>query len=213
MELLCSQLQLSQIPDSVLLQFCSCLLSLSPALSISNATVLARSLFLGRILSLTTSASRLLRTAFISFCAKYTYPFCRALLGPLLQAPGVGSAQTELLCSLMKDESLEPDTQVLLLEQVLELAWKEETFLVLQALLERQVEMSPATFGVLMEKLCEEGLAASASVAYAKLMMTVMTKYQASITEPQRLHLALVLEPNTTFLRKSLQSALRLLSR
>uniref|UniRef100_A0A8C5LGI8 Fanconi Anaemia group E protein C-terminal domain-containing protein n=1 Tax=Jaculus jaculus TaxID=51337 RepID=A0A8C5LGI8_JACJA len=64
----------------------------------------------------------------------------RALLGPLLQAPGVGSAQTELLCSLMKDESLEPDTQVLLLEQVLELAWKEETFLVLQALLERQSE-------------------------------------------------------------------------
>lgn len=49
MELLCSQLQLPQIPDGGLLQLCSHLLGLTPALSISNASVLARSLFLDRV--------------------------------------------------------------------------------------------------------------------------------------------------------------------
>ncbi|XP_032109409.1 Fanconi anemia group E protein isoform X4 [Sapajus apella] len=190
-------------------QLCTWLLALSPHLSLSNATVLTRSLFLGRILSLTSSASRLLKTALTSFCAKYTYPVCRALLDPVLQAPGTGPAQTELLCCLVKAESLEPDAQVLMLGQILELPWKEETFLVLQSLLERQVEMTPEKFSVLMEKLCKRGLAATTSMAYAKLMLTVMTKYQANITETQRLGLAVALEPNTTFLRKSLQAALK----
>ncbi|XP_021115602.1 Fanconi anemia group E protein isoform X4 [Heterocephalus glaber] len=230
----------------------------------------------GQVLSLTSSASRLLRTALTSFCASYPYPVCSALLGTVLQAPGTGPAQTELLCHLMKDESLEPDAQALMLglhlsgpglpsspvppqasglapcealqngdlrlspapglcgvgagcpglvrgqavltrpllcRQILELSWKEETFLVLQALLERQVEMTPEKLSVLMEKLCKEGLAATASVAYAKLMLTVMTKYQASITETQRLGLAGALETHTTFLRKSLQAALRRLAR
>nr|KAF6461857.1 FA complementation group E [Molossus molossus] len=167
MDLLCAQLQLPQLSDTGLLQLCTWLLSLSPDLSLSNATVLARSLFLGRILSLTSSASRLLTISLTSFCAKYTHPVCRALLGPVLRAPETGPAQTELLCCLMKDKALEPDKQVLLLGQILELPWKEQTFLVLQSLLERQ------------------------------------------ITETQRLGLATPLSLNTTFLRKSLQAALR----
>ncbi|XP_050643625.1 Fanconi anemia group E protein isoform X1 [Macaca thibetana thibetana] len=209
MDLLCTQLQLPQLSDLGLLQLCTWLLALSPDLSLSNATVLTRSLFLGRILSLTSSASRLLTTALTSFCAKYTYPVCRALLDPVLQAQGTGPAQTELLCCLVKAESLEPEAQVLMLGQILELPWKEEIFLVLQSLLERQVEMTPEKFSVLMEKLCKKGLAATTSMAYAKLMLTVMTKYQANITETQRLGLAMALEPNTTFLRKSLQAALK----
>ncbi|XP_057411063.1 Fanconi anemia group E protein isoform X2 [Balaenoptera acutorostrata] len=137
-DLVCAQLQLPQLSDTGLLQLCTWLLALSPDLSLSNATVLTRSLFLGRILSLTSSASRLLTTALTSFCTKYTYAVCRALLGPVLQAPGTGPAQTELLCCLTKDEALEPDMQALMLGQILELPWKEETFLVLQSLLERQ---------------------------------------------------------------------------
>lgn len=210
MELLCRELQLPQLPDGGLLQLCSHLLGLTPALSLSNASVLARSLFLDRIRSLPSSASRLLRVALVSFCVKYTYAICRAVLCPLLEDPHVGPAQTELLCSLIKDESLEPDMQVQILGQVLELAWREETsFLVLQTLLERQVEMTPEVFSVLVQRLCKEGPAATTSMAYAKLMLTVMTKYQASITEQQSLDLAVALEPNATFLKKALQAALR----
>lgn len=49
MELLCAQLQLLQLSDTALLQFCTWLLSLSPDLSLSNATILTKSLFLRRV--------------------------------------------------------------------------------------------------------------------------------------------------------------------
>ncbi|XP_005389613.1 PREDICTED: Fanconi anemia group E protein isoform X2 [Chinchilla lanigera] len=141
-EWVCAQLQLPQLSDAGLLRLCTWLLALSPGLSISNATVLARSLFLDRILCLASSASRLLRAALTSFCASHPYPVCSALLGPVLQAPGTGPAQTELLCHLMKEETLEPDARALMLGQILELSWSEETFLVLQVLLEQQEPQS-----------------------------------------------------------------------
>lgn len=49
MDLVCAQLQLPQLSDTGLLQLCTWLLALSPDLSLSNATVLTRSLFLGRV--------------------------------------------------------------------------------------------------------------------------------------------------------------------
>lgn len=45
-----------------------------------------------------------------------------------------------------------------------------------------QVELTPEKFDVLMEKLCKGGLVATASMAYAKLVLTVLTKYQASVS-------------------------------
>lgn len=48
-DLLCAQLQLPQLLDTGLLQLCTWLLALSPDLSLGNATVLTRSLFLGRV--------------------------------------------------------------------------------------------------------------------------------------------------------------------
>lgn len=45
-----------------------------------------------------------------------------------------------------------------------------------------QVEMTPEVFSVLVQRLCKEGPAATTSMAYAKLMLTVMTKYQTSVS-------------------------------
>ena len=42
--------------------------------------------------------------------------------------------------------------------------------------------MPSEKFRVLMEKLCKEGPAATTSMAYAKLMLTVITKYQANVS-------------------------------
>lgn len=42
--------------------------------------------------------------------------------------------------------------------------------------------MTPEEFSVLIEKLCKEGPAATTSVAYAKLVLMVMTKYQARVS-------------------------------
>ena len=45
-----------------------------------------------------------------------------------------------------------------------------------------QVEMTSEMFNVLVQRLCKEAPAATTSMSYAKLMLTVMTKYQASVS-------------------------------
>ncbi|XP_072497949.1 Fanconi anemia group E protein isoform X2 [Notamacropus eugenii] len=212
LENLCLQLPLSRLSDTALLRFCNRLLALSPDLSCSNATILARSLFLEQVLSLTASASRLLRAAITAFGARYPHPICRGLVIPALQATGSGPTQTELLCCLLEVDSLEVDLLALVLKQILELPWREETFTVMQSLLGRQVDLSPENFTVLVQKLSHEGPAAADSVGYAKLVLTVVTKYQDQITEAHKVCLASAMEFNTTFLKKPLQAALRRLT-
>ncbi|XP_068929619.1 Fanconi anemia group E protein [Petaurus breviceps papuanus] len=141
LENFCLQLRLSRLSDTALLQFCNRLLALSPDLSCSSATILARNLFLEQILSLTASASRLLRAAITAFGARYPHPVCRGLMIPALQATGSGPMQTELLCCLLEGDALESDLLVLMLKQILELPWREETFTVMQSLLGRQVKV------------------------------------------------------------------------
>ncbi|XP_020855244.1 Fanconi anemia group E protein isoform X2 [Phascolarctos cinereus] len=116
LENLCAQLRLSRLSDTALLQFCNRLLALSPDLSCSNATVLVRTLFLEQVLSLTTSASRLLRAAVTAFGARYPRPVCRGLVIPALQATGSGPTQTELLCCLLEGDAIDFDLLVLVLK-------------------------------------------------------------------------------------------------
>ncbi|XP_044531219.1 Fanconi anemia group E protein [Gracilinanus agilis] len=212
LENLCSQLRLSRLSDTTLLQFCNRLLALSPDLSCSSATILSRILFLEQVLSLTASASRLFRAALTAFCGRYPHPVCTGLLIPALQATGTGPTQTEILCCLLEGDTLESDMLVLVLKQILELPWREETFTVMQSLLGRQMDLSAESFSVLVQKLAHEGLAAPHSVGCAKLVLTVVTKYQDQVTEAHRVCLASAMEFNTTFLKKPLQVALRRLT-
>uniref|UniRef100_A0A4X2LSW2 FA complementation group E n=1 Tax=Vombatus ursinus TaxID=29139 RepID=A0A4X2LSW2_VOMUR len=125
LENLCAQLRLSRLSDTALLQFCNRLLALSPDLSCSSATILVRNLFLEQVLSLTSSASRLLRAAITAFGARYPHPVCRGLVIPALQATVSGRS------TLLRVNSI--------LVQILELPWREETFTVMQSLLGRQI--------------------------------------------------------------------------
>ena len=108
LEGLCSFLQLSTCPEQLLGRFCSWLLALTPDLSYTSAAVLAEQLFLTRVLSLSQPPSRHLMAALISFCSKYSEPFCQVLVAPVLREPGQGAEQTKLVCELV-EECLEPD--------------------------------------------------------------------------------------------------------
>ncbi|XP_040500647.1 Fanconi anemia group E protein isoform X2 [Ursus maritimus] len=232
MDLLCAQLQLPQLSDPAVLQLCTWLLSLSPDLSLSNATVLTKSLFLRRTLPEAEGISELGKGVLCLFqwANPYSLPdflslppahdcpdllLCQVCLSCLQspswpRAPGPRNRSSSNRVTVLPYEGRGPGARHTDSNAgILELPWKEDTFLVVQSLLERQVEMTPEEFSVLIEKLCKEGPAATTSVAYAKLVLMVMTKYQARITEIQRLGLATAIELNTTFLRKSLQAALR----
>ncbi|XP_067863471.1 Fanconi anemia group E protein [Heptranchias perlo] len=208
LEKLCLLLRLSDLPEHLLPLACNRLISLSSDLSYSNATVLARNLFLSRVLSLTEPASRFLTVAITSFCKKYARPSCNALIGPLLQTPDLGNVQVELICRLTED-CLEPEHLTAIFGQVMSITWSEEILSVVHTLLERKVELTSELFEQFVQKLSQQAGRFNASTKYAKMVLATLTKYQIYITPAHKNTLSCALVRHTTFLRKSMQAALK----
>ncbi|NXL91352.1 FANCE protein, partial [Alectura lathami] len=191
LEGLCSFLQLSTCPEQLLVRFCGWLLALTPDFSYASAAVLAKQLFLTRVLSLTQPPSRHLMAALASFCSKYSQPFCQVLVAAVLQETGQGAEQTKLLCELV-EECLEPDCVRLVLSQVLEVPLSERLLPVVLAVLGRQQccllpallqeELPPKLFDLLVLTLCRQAPAFTTSLSYAKLVTAVLTMYQSHVS-------------------------------
>ncbi|XP_043932516.1 Fanconi anemia group E protein [Protopterus annectens] len=205
---LCSLLHISDMCELMLPQLCARLTALVPELGYSNAAFLAQALFLNKILCLTEPASRFLVTALASFCLKYTHPTCSALIGPILQASEKGSFQMELICRLIED-CLEQEHLLLIFGYVLDVSWCEELLSVVQSLLDKKMELTPEVFDRFIGKLNAEASDFMKSVKYAKLFLAVLTKYQGHITVVHKNSLSCALAANGTFLKKSLQAALK----
>ncbi|XP_051890873.1 Fanconi anemia group E protein isoform X2 [Pristis pectinata] len=208
LEKLCLLLRLSELSEHQLPLACNKMISLSSDLSYSNATVLARTLFLTRVLSLTEPASRFLTAAITLFCKKYPRPICIAMIGPLLQTPDIGNVQVELICRLMED-CLEPDHLTVTFRHILSVTWSEEILSVVHILLERKVELTSELFEQFIQKLSQQAGRFNNSVKYAKMVLAMLTKYPTYITLVHKNMLSHVLAIHTTFLKKSMQAALK----
>ncbi|XP_030321365.1 Fanconi anemia group E protein isoform X3 [Calypte anna] len=205
---LCSFLKLSTCPEHLLLRFCAWLLALTPNLSYSSAAILAEQLFLRRVLALTQPPSRHLMAALVSFCSKYSQPFCRVLVAAVLQEQGEGAEQTKLVCELV-EECLEPESVNLVLSQVLEVPLSENLLLVVQAVLGRQEVLPPDLFDLLVLTLSQQTPTLTTSPSYAKLVVALLTRYQSQVTPAQRRSLAAALGGSNAALKKSLQAVLQ----
>lgn len=207
LEGLCSFLQLSTCPEQLLGRFCSWLLALTPDLSYTSAAVLAEQLFLTRVLSLSQPPSRHLMAALISFCSKYSEPFCQVLVAPVLREPGQGAEQTKLVSELV-EECLEPDYVRMVLGQVLAVPLTEKLLPVVLAVLGRQEPLPSELFDLLVLTLCRQAPAFATSLSYAKLVTAVLTTYSSQLSPFHRSRLAAALDGSNAALRRSLQAVL-----
>ncbi|XP_073675392.1 Fanconi anemia group E protein isoform X2 [Garra rufa] len=210
-EVLCSMLGLSESSEQSLPQFCSCLLELSPDLSHSTACAVITHLLLAKILALTEPASRCLVTAVMSLCTRYPRPTCQALIEPVLQKGQTGSAQAELLCRLVVD-CLEPHHRLLVFRTILGVSWDEGVLSVIHALLDSKLELSEEDFSLFTNQLCSQSPHFSKSMKFAKMLLSVLTKYQSHVNPACHHTLSSCLSFNETFLKKSLQAALKRIS-
>lgn len=208
LEKLCLLLRLSELSEHQLPLACNKMISLPSDLSYSNATVLAQNLFLTRVLLLTEPASRFLMAAITLFYKKYPRPTCSALIGQLLQTPDIGNIQVELICRLVED-CIEPDYLTVTFRYVLFVTWSEEILSVVHILLERKVDLSCELFEQFIQKLSQQAGRFNNSVKYAKMVLATLTKYPTNITLVHKNMLFNVLVNHTTFLKKSLQVALK----
>ncbi|XP_070601429.1 Fanconi anemia group E protein isoform X2 [Erythrolamprus reginae] len=208
LEDLCSLLKLSECPENELLQFCCWIVALSPELGYKKAAILSEKLFLPRVLLLIETASWPLTTALMMFCSKYPRPVCCTLISSIVQAPGQGLEQLRLVCKLI-EECLEPECMRLVFSHIIKVPWTEDLLTVVHSLLERQVELPSELFNALVLNLCQMAQTFESSVHYAKLILTLLTKYQNDITLGHQHHLSCALDLNKTILKKSLQAALK----
>ncbi|XP_067249806.1 Fanconi anemia group E protein [Chanodichthys erythropterus] len=210
-EVLCSLLSLSEASEQSLPQFCSCLLKLSPDLSHSTASAVITHLLLHKIVSLAEPASRCLVTAVMSLCTRYPRPTCQALIEPVLRKGQTGSAQAELLCRLVVD-CLEPHHRPLVFRTILGVSWNENVLSVIHALLDSKLDLIEEDFSVFTDQLRSQSPYFSKSMKFAKMLLSVLTKYQSHVNSACHHTLSSCLSFNETFLKKSLQAALKRIS-
>ncbi|XP_053281185.1 Fanconi anemia group E protein [Pleuronectes platessa] len=207
-EVLCSTLSLPDVPEPTLPKLCSSVLTLSPDLSYSTAAALIKSLLLEKVLSLSEPASRCLVTAVTSLCVRYPRPMCHALIGPILKEKNIGNPQAELLNRLIEG-CLDSHYRLLLLQMTFQVAWSEAVLSVIHSLLESRPDLNEEVFTQFTEQLLSQGPQFTKSVKFAKMMLTVLTKYSSHVTAAHKHSLSCYLTSNETFLKKSLQAALK----
>ncbi|KAM9344501.1 Fanconi anemia group E protein [Pholidichthys leucotaenia] len=207
-EALCSILSLPDLPEATLPKLCSGVLSLSPDLSYSAAATLVKSLLLEKVLSLSEPASRCLVTVAASLCGRYPRPTCHALIGPVLEEKNMGPPQAELLNRLIEG-CLDSHYRLLVAQTTFKIPWSEAVLAVIHSLLDSKVVLNEELFSQFTEHLLSQAPQFTKSVKFAKMMLTVLTKYNSNVTAAHKHSLASCLTLNETFLKKSLQAALK----
>ncbi|XP_026224217.1 Fanconi anemia group E protein [Anabas testudineus] len=207
-EVLCSTLRFSDLPEHTLPKLCSSVLALSPDLSFSTAATLIKSLLLEKVLSLSEPASRCLVTTVTSLCSQYPRPICHALIGPVIEEKNIGNPQVELLNRLIEG-CLDSHYRLLVLEMTFKVAWSEAVLSITHSLLDSKPDLNEELFTQFTEQLVNQSPQFKKSVKFAKMMLTVLTKYSSHVNAAHKHTLNGCLMLNETFLKKSLQAALK----
>lgn len=207
-EVLCSMLSFPDLPEQTLPNLCSSILAPALDFSYSTAATLIKSLLLQKVLALSEPASRCLVTAVTSLCSRYPRPTCHALIGPLLEEKNMGNLQAELLNRLIEG-CLDSHYRLQVLQMTFKRSWTEAVLSVIHSLLDSKPDFSEELFTQFTEQLFSQSPQFTKSVKFAKMMLTVLTKYNCHMTPAHKHSLEGCLMANETFLKKSLQAAWR----
>ncbi|XP_040193734.1 Fanconi anemia group E protein [Rana temporaria] len=214
---LCSPLQLETLFSNVgivqlslkcLFQLCVHLDTVSPDISYAHAKSLAKSLFLDRVLSLTSPASRTLTAALSMFCNKYAYSACSSLIGPILIQAEPGTVYADFLCRMVS-ECVQPHQLHLCFSPILDSSCTEVAIIILHLLIDKKDKFCQSEFDPLLNYLCEAAEKFSKSVTFSKLLLVLLTSKPNLIQLAHLGPLTSALNSNQTFMKKSLQNALR----
>lgn len=133
---------------------------------------------------------------------------CHALIGPVLEEKNIGNPQAELLNRLIEG-CLDSHYRLLVLQMTFKIAWNEAVLSIIHSLLDSKPDLSEELFTQFTEQLVSQGPQFTKSVKFAKMMLTVLTKYSSRVTAAHKHSLCGCLLLNETFLKKSLQAALK----
>ncbi|KAL7985282.1 hypothetical protein Chor_003852, partial [Crotalus horridus] len=175
LEDLCSLLKLSECPENELLQFCCWIVALSPELGYKKAAILAEKLFLSRVCienlkQLKKKSLWLKKQSFMDF----TF-----ISGIFMILSLTETASWPLTTALMMFCSKYPrPVCCALLSSIVQVPGQGLELPTCPS----QVELSSELFNVLVLNLCQMAQTFESSVHYAKLILTLLTKYQNDVS-------------------------------
>lgn len=208
LETLFSNVGIAQLSLKCLFQLCVHLDTVSPDISYAHAKSLAKSLFLDRVLSLTSPASRTLTAALSMFCNKYAYSACSSLIGPILIQAEPGTVYADFLCRMVS-ECIQPHQLHLCFSPILDTSCTEVAIIILHLLIDKKDKFCQSEFDPFLNYLCEAAEKFSKSVTFSKLLLVLLTSKPNLIQLAHLGPLTSALNSNQTFMKKSLQNALR----
>lgn len=208
LETLFSSAGIAKLSMKCLFQLCVHIDSVSPDISYAHAKSLAKSLFLDRILSLTSPASRTLTAALSMFCKKYAHSTCSSLFGPILVQAEPGTVLADFLCRMVS-ECLQPHQLHLCFSPILETPCTEVAITILHLLIDKKDTFCQSEFDLLLNYLCQAAAKFSKSMTFSKLLLVLLTSKPNLIQLSHLGPLTSALNCNQTFMKKSLQNALK----
>ncbi|CAI9595014.1 unnamed protein product [Staurois parvus] len=208
LETLFSTVGITQLSLKCLFQLCVHLDTVSPDISYAHAKSLAKSLFLDRVLSLTSPASRSLTAALSMFCNKYAHSACSSLIGPILVQAEPGTVYADFLCRMVS-ECIQPHQLHLCFSPIFDTSCTEVALTILHLLIDKKDKFCQSEFDPLLNYLCEAAEKFSKSVTFSKLLLVLLTSKPNLIQLAHLGPLTSALNCNQTFMKKSMQNALR----
>nr|XP_054762357.1 Fanconi anemia group E protein-like [Lytechinus pictus] len=208
---LCIYLDVTTIDVSTLPAVCQSITPLADLFSYTATGILAKSLFLDKMTSLTQRPHRALNSALVCFTQAFPKPAIEGALAPCIVQSDASSIQFDLVSKVAK-EALSNDHRVFLVRSLLgfpDLVWSEEVTGFVQNLLDMKLDMDSSLLGVLCTSLGQNGITQSKCKKFAKLLLAVINKYNKQITPDHVTHLQRSVEVNQTFLKKACQGALK----
>ncbi|KAF3860378.1 hypothetical protein F7725_000633 [Dissostichus mawsoni] len=119
-----------------------------------------------------------------------------------------GNPQAELLNRLV-ESCLDSHYRLLVLQMTFKMTWSEAVLSIIHSLLDSKLDLSEELFTQFTGQLVSQGPKFNKSVKFAKMMLTVLTKYNSHVTAEHKQSLHSCLMVNESFLKKSLQAALK----
>ncbi|XP_061434997.1 Fanconi anemia group E protein isoform X2 [Lethenteron reissneri] len=210
----CAALGAATLPEESVALLATAVAALTPKIGHAASTQLARELFLSKLSSLEQPASRLLSGALGSFCSSYPKQGCAACLLPLTQTSELGPFQVEFMCRVIRDNLASDDLPSLLRLLVSSpgVCWGEGFLTVLQAALDRKMELNAEEVEMLVVVMSAHAASFAKSLKFAKLLLALVNKHGAQVTRGHGATLAAMVEVGDTFMKRTLRAALKKIS-
>ncbi|XP_046328220.1 uncharacterized protein LOC124112250 isoform X2 [Haliotis rufescens] len=210
---LCQVSELTNLPDPILAVVGSVLVKMSDSVTYRSCVALLAGLVTNKVRSLAQSAARMLQDTLISLAETFPLQLLDAIVAPSV-VQELGAAQSEILCRLCKD-SLLPSHHAYLLRKFVQqtVTLTEPGLTLLHVAMDAKPDLDEEDSTAILDCLSRSADQFHSNLKFGKLLLSFVNKYAKQWTPLQVAMMGHICGHNKTFLKKTISSILKRLTR